>query len=340
MRDIAKYANVSLSTVSRALSGKGYVGEETMQLVLEACEKLNYNHTCITNNMRMKHNIVGVLTADLKNEFNVHVIEGVTNIADQNGYDVIICDAQERAEKEERLVELIKKLPLKALILTPVMDTGNTNYQLIETLENLKIPIVLLDRDLVYSNFDAVFLDNVTGAFDAVKAFINAGHRKIATIAGVTSSLTGKDRITGYRKALYMNGIDVKEEYIQDGKFTEEGGYQAMLNLLNMKEPPTAVLVANVIMMKGCFKALEEQSKKTPDDIAVISFDDLSVDLVDKNLSTISQPMLKMGEAAMKLILERLHHPIHSHRETRHVILLPKLNLRGSEQFCKNRTNN
>lgn len=337
MRDVAKYANVSLSTVSRALSGKGYVGEETMQLVLEACENLNYNHyTHINNSMRMKHNIVGVLTADLKNEFNIHVIEGVTNIADQNGYEVIVCDAQEKSEKEERLVELIKKLPLKALVLTPVMDTQNTNYKLIETLENLKIPIVLVDRDLVYSNFDAVFLDNVTGAFDAVKAFIHAGHKKIATIAGVTSSLTGKDRIAGYRKALYMNGFDAREEYIQDGKFTEEGGYQAMLHLLDMKDPPTAVLVANVIMMKGCFKALEERNKKTPADIAVISFDDLSVELVDKNLSTISQPMLKMGEAAMKLILERLHHPIQSHRETRHVILLPKLNLRGSERFYEN----
>jgi LacI family transcriptional regulator len=335
MRDVAKYANVSLSTVSRALSGKGYVGEETMRLVLDVCEKLNYKHSYITSNMRMKHNIIGFLTADLKNEFNVHLIEGVTNIADQNGFDVIICDAQESAKKEERLVELARKLPLSGLILTPVMDTQNINYKLIEDLENLKIPIVLVDRDLVYSNFDAVFLDNVTAAFDAVKAFINAGHRKIATIAGVPSSLTGKDRIEGYKKALYRNGIEISEDYIQDGKFTEEGGYQAMLNILDMDDPPTAVLVANVIMMKGCFKALEERGKKIPEDIAVISFDDLSIDLIDKNLSTISQPMLKMGEAAMKLIIERLEQPVQGHRETRHVILLPKLNLRGSERLCK-----
>ncbi|NMB43261.1 MAG: LacI family transcriptional regulator, partial [Clostridiales bacterium] len=146
MRDVAKYANVSLSTVSRALSGKGYVGEETMQLVLDACEKLNYKHSFITSNMRIKHNIIGFLTADLKNEFNVHLIEGVTNIADQNGYDVIICDAQENAKKEEKLVELAKKLPLSGLILTPVMDTQNINYKLIEGLEDLKIPIVLVDR--------------------------------------------------------------------------------------------------------------------------------------------------------------------------------------------------
>lgn len=335
MRDVAKYANVSLSTVSRALSGNGYVGEDTMKHVLEACEKLNYRPTNITNNMRMENKIVGVLTADLKNEFNIHIIEGVTNIADQNGYDVLVCDAQESAEKEERLVELIKKLPVKALILTPVMDTKEINYKLIKTLEDLRIPIVLVDRDLVYSNFDAVFLDNVTGAFDAVKAFIMAGHKKIATISGVASSLTGKDRLAGYRKALYMNNIEVREEYIQDGKFTEKGGYQAMLNLLDIDDPPTAVFVANLVMMKGCYKALLERNQKIPDDIAVISFDDISAEQVYKDLSTISQPMIKMGESAMRIIMERLYSPIQNHRETRHVILPPRLNLRGSECFYR-----
>jgi LacI family transcriptional regulator len=335
MRDIAKYANVSLSTVSRALSGNGYIGEETRGLILKACEDLKYKPSYAINNMRMDNNIVGILTADLSNEFNVHIIEGVTNIADQNGFDVVIFDAQEREEKEERLAELLKKLPLKALVFTPVMDTQNINYKLIGTLENLKIPIVLVDRDLIYSNFDAVFLDNAAGASDAVNALINAGHRKIATIAGVESSLTGKDRVVGYRKALHMNGIEVKEEYIQDGKFTMEGGYQAMLRILDMEDPPTAVLVANVTMMNGCYKALEECGKRIPEDIAIISFDDLCAIKIRKELSTISQPMLEMGEAAMKILIERLRYPVQTHRETRHVILLPKLNLRGSERYCK-----
>lgn len=333
MRDVAKSANVSLSTVSRAITGSGYVSEETLELVMKACEELNYKVAPIGSSMRMQSNIIGVLTADLKNEFNVHIIEGATNVADQNQMEILVFDAQEKQDKEKRAVELFQKLPLKALMVTPVMDTQQINYELIAALENLKIPVVLVDRDIPYSNFDAVLLDNVTGAFDGVTAFIKSGHTKIATIAGTASSLTGKDRIIGYKKAMYMNHLHIPEGYIRDGKFTVEGGYQAMCELLDAPEPPTAVFVANVVMMNGCFRALQERSLRVPEDIAIISFDDLNVNRFMNNLSTIAQPMQEMGRTAMNILLERLRYPVRQ-KETRHVILPPKLILRGSEIYC------
>lgn len=332
MRDVAKYANVSLSTVSRVISKKGYVSDDTKKLVMKTCQVLNYKPSFMQNDMRIHTNVVGVLTADLKNEFNIHIIEGITGVADKNGFEILIFDAQENQDREKRAMKLFSKVPLKAVIITPVMDTENINYELITSIESLKIPVVLVDRDIPYANFDAVLLDNVTGAFDGVNALIEMGHRKIATIAGTESSLTGKDRIIGYKKAMYTHNLSVANGYIQDGKFTVEGGYQAMNNLLSHSQPPTAVFVANVVMMHGCYKAIRERKIEVPKDLAIISFDDLCENDNSKNLSTIAQPMWEMGEMAMNILLERLNATVHQ-KETKHVILPAKLILRGSEKY-------
>lgn len=332
MRDVARYANVSLSTVSRVISKKGYVSEETKKLVMKTCKELNYTPAFMQNDMRIHTNVVGVLTADLKNEFNVHIIEGITGVADQKGFEILIYDAQEKQDREKRAMQLFSKVPLKAVIITPVMDTGNINFELIKSIESLKIPVVLVDRDIPYANFDAVLLDNVTGAFDGVHALIENGHRKIATIAGTEASLTGKDRIIGYKKAMFTHNLPIIDGYIQDGKFTAEGGYQAMKKLLEHPQPPTAVFVANVVMMRGCYKAIRERKIEIPRDIAIVSFDDLCGNEDAKNLSTIAQPMGEMGKMAMDILLERLNAPVHQ-KETKHVILPSKLILRGSEKY-------
>ncbi len=331
MRDVAKHANVSLSTVSRVISKKGYVSDETRNLVINSCKELKYKPSFMQNDMRIHTNVIGVLTADLKNEFNVHIIEGITDVADKNGYEVLIFDAQEKQDREKRALALFEKVPFKAVIITPIMDTEKINYELISALEGLRIPVVLVDRDLPYSNFDAVFLDNVTGAFEGTSALIKNGHTKIATVAGTESSLTGKDRIVGYKKAMFMNNLPVPERYIQDGKFTVEGGYEAMKKLLDDPDPPTAVFVANVVMMNGCYRLIQERRMMIPQDIAVISFDDLCGNEIPIKLSTIAQPMWEMGRAAMNILLERLKEP-RRQKETKHVILPPKLILRGSEK--------
>lgn len=332
MRDVAKYANVSLSTVSRVISKKGYVSDDTKNLVMKTCKELNYKPSYMQNDMRIHTNVVGVLTADLRNEFNIHILEGITDVADQNGFEILIFDAQERQDREKRAMQLFSKVPFKAVIITPVMDTENINYELIRSIESLKIPVVLVDRDIPYANFDAVLLDNVTGAFDGVNALIENGHKKIATIAGTESSMTGKDRIIGYKKAMFAHNLPIMDGYIQDGKFTVEGGYEAMKNLLDHQNPPTAIFVANVVMMHGCYKAIRERKIEVPKDMAVVSFDDLCKNENSKNLSTIAQPMWEMGEMAMNILLERLNAPVRQ-KETKHVILPAKLILRGSEKY-------
>ncbi|MEG1516404.1 MAG: LacI family DNA-binding transcriptional regulator, partial [Clostridia bacterium] len=248
MRDIAKFANVSLSTVSRAMTGRGYVSDETYALILEVCRKHGYDTEQKAKRPEEQSRLIGILTADLHNEFNVYVIDGVTEIATAHGYEVIIYDAKENRYREERGLKLFLSLPLAAIAFTPVMCEHAIEPELLARLERMNLPIVLMDRDLEFSKFDAVFVDNVTGACDAIDAFAKCGHRKIATITGTETSKTGAERIAGYKKGLYLNNLPIVPEYIQSGEFTTHGGYLAMKRLMEFTERPTAVFVANSVM--------------------------------------------------------------------------------------------
>lgn len=332
MRDVAKKANVSLATVSRALGGDGYIKADTMELVINACKELGYVPPSKNIGGTAKMNLIGVITADLKNEFNVFLIEGITKIAAQHNYDIIVYDQQENPLRSYSALETFAKLPLSGIILTPVMDTTSLRFEYIGKLEKLKVPLVLVDRDLQYSHFDGVFLDNVHGGFEATMALIRAGHTKIATITGTHSSMTGYDRLAGYRKAMMIQKMELRDSYIKSGEFTIEGGYQSAIELLDMPDPPTAIFVANSVMMKGVARVIRERRLKIPEDIAILSFDDLVNHTSIPNLSVISQPMREMGEKAIEILLGRICEPSHYTHHTIRLILNPSLVLRGSEK--------
>ncbi len=334
MRDIAKLANVSLSTVSRALTGRGYVSDETYNLIIEACRRHGYDIDRAGNRQEERRKLIGVLTADLHNEFNVHVIDGMTEVAEQHGYEVIVYDAKEDQRREERGLRLFLKLPLCAIAFTPVMYEHMIAPELLMQMERMNLPIVLMDRDLEFSKFDAVFVDNVTGACEAVNAFVRCGHRRIATITGPETSKTGAERIGGYKKGLYLNNLPVIPEYIQSGEFAVRGGYLAMKRLMEGANPPTAVFVANSLMMRGCWEYINEMPLSIPEDVAIISFDEIPGD-PHNALSVVAQPMLEIGKIAMSTLLERIGQAPSRKKEIRRTILSPKLHLRGSELLVR-----
>ena len=332
MRNIAKLANVSLSTVSRALSGKGYVSEETYALVLDACQRLGYHAEKRLRQQNNRSNLVGVLTADLHNEFNVHVIDGLTEVAEEHGFDVIIYDAKENHEREDKGLRQLLNLHVAAIAFTPVMYEHTMAPELMMEIERMNIPIVLMDRDLEFLKCDAVFVDNVTGACEAVDAFAHCGHRKIATIAGTVTSKTGVERIVGYKKGLYLNNLPTVSEYIQSGEFTVRGGYLAMKKLMEGSTPPTAVFVANSVMLRGCWEYVNEHSLQVPRDVAIIAFDEIPGN-TPAELSVVAQPMHEIGKIAMNNLLEQMQPALSRKREIRRTILSPRLYLRGSELY-------
>lgn len=337
IKDIAQKAGVSIATVSRVVNGSGYVKEETKELVLKILHELDYTRDYVSKKaLKHKSDIIGVVIPDITNPFFGEVIKGINKVADSEKLNFILCDTDENVDKEISYLEMLKEHNIRGLIITPATDQNEFNRKFLEQLDNMGVPIVLLDRDIKFSHFDAVFLDSIKGAYEAVEALIKEGHEKIAIIAGPTTSKPGRDRVNGYQKALGMNNIPEDERYMFYGDFRMESGYNLTKKILNMKDPPSAIFVSNNMMTIGCIKALFEMNLKVPQDISIVGFDDIDMfNVMNLNISAVSRPTSLMGEAAMKILMERLNEETEDNDIIKKIILPPTLILRGSEKYIK-----
>lgn len=276
---------------------------------------------------------MALVVADINNPFFADIIKGVSKVARQNGYTVFACDTDETVKTELSVLETIQRQAIAGLIITPVSEQANKNAQLLESIQDSEIPVVLVDREVKSANFDGVFIDNYKGAFDGVEALIRAGHRKIGIIAGPATSRPGKDRLKGYLEALRLYGIPVNEAYVQHGDFRWESGYHLAQRLMELEDRPTAIFVSNNLMSIGCVKALTERQMHVPDDVSLLVFDDsVALHAIGQNISVINRSATQMGVEAAKILIEKIQDKAKSvKRIPKKIVLLPKLELRGSE---------
>lgn len=276
---------------------------------------------------------MALVVADINNPFFADIIKGVSKVARQNGYTVFACDTDETVKTELSVLETIQRQAIAGLIITPVSEQANRNAQLLESIQDSEIPVVLVDREVKSANFDGVFIDNYKGAFDGVEALIRAGHRKIGIIAGPATSRPGKDRLKGYLEALRLYGIPVNEAYVQHGDFRWESGYHLAQRLMELEDRPTAIFVSNNLMSIGCIKALTERQMHVPDDVSLLVFDDsVALHAIGQNISVINRSATQMGVEAAKILIEKIQDKAKSvKRIPKKIVLLPKLELRGSE---------
>lgn len=335
IKDIAERAEVSQATVSRVLNNSEFVKDEKKERVLNAIKELNYVPNSLARSLSTnKSNTIGVVVPDVHNPFFGEVIKGIATVADEEDINIILCDTDENMDKEFKALEMLKKQRVQGIIITPTSDKNEFNSEYLETLENMGMPIVLIDRDVKYSNFDGVFLDNINGAFEATNALIKEGHKKIAVIAGPQTSKPGRDRLRGYKKAMLMNKLDVDEKYIFYGDFKQESSYKITKEIINMEDKPTAIFVCNNMMNLGCMKALFEENIKIPEDMALIGFDEIEIlNVLNFKISAVSRPTSEMGRVAMNMFLDKLKNK--EDMQTKRITLSPQLILRGSEKFLK-----
>jgi len=195
-------------------------------------------------------------------------------------------------------------------------------------LQNLGIPIILLDRQSETFEADAVTIDNVSGAYLAVKHLIDLGYERIGMIGGSPHLTTGQERYEGYRKAISASGRKVDEKLIKVGNFKTESGYRLAMEFITSPQPPRAIFVANNLMTLGALRAMREQGVRVPQDIALVGFDDMpwSSELCPP-LTAVSQPTYELGQETVHLLLRRLADP---DAPIRTVTLQPRLVVRES----------
>jgi len=334
IKDIAKLANVSVATVSRVLNDSNRVTEKTKNIVLAVMEENNYMPNEIARSLSKREtNTIGVVVPDINNPFFGKVIKGISSISDKEDLYMLLCDTDENEEKELKFLDMLVRQRIRGLIITPTMNNDEFNPEYMKALAKLNIPIVLIDRDVKYSNFDGVFSDDIEGSYQAVDCLIKEGHEKIAIIAGPITSKPGRDRFRGYTKAIEMNGLAVDDKYVHYGDFKLESGYELTKKILSMKEPPTALFVSNNMMNLGCIKALAELKLEIGKDIGLIGFDEVEMlEIMGINVSVVDRPMERMGVRAMMILKDRLENPKVKEEDVQRIILHPTLKLRGSEK--------
>lgn len=307
IQEVAAYAGVSSATVSRVLNGHPRVSAELRERVLEASRALGYQPNRVARRLRIgssTSDVVGLIISDIENPFFISVVRGVEDVAYANRLSVVLCNTDESPAKQQMYLNVMLAERVGGLIISPA---PGSDYQELDRLRQKGIPIVLLDRRAERYDFDTVQVDNVHGAFMAVSHLIELGHRRIALIGGTAGLTTARDRYEGYRNALEKAGIALDKSLIKQGDYKKASGYQLTLDLMQLREPPRAIFVANNLMTLGTLQALQELRIHVPQDVALVGFDDMpwSGQLCPP-LTAVAQPTYDLGQEAGRLLLRRM----------------------------------
>ena len=215
--------------------------------------------------------------------------------------------------------------------MTPGFGEEKFNETYIKTINNLNIPIILVSADIKFKKLNGVFVDNIKGGFDATNLLIKEGHTKIGIMTGLLSSEPATDRLIGYKKALKENNIPFNNKYIFYGDFKLDKAYELTKNLLEEKDHPTALVICSNMMTIGVIKALKEQNKDIPEDLAIIGFDKIDfLDMVGLNITYMEDYPIELGKASMDMLCDIIRNT--DNIGARRLIIAPQIITKGSEK--------
>jgi DNA-binding LacI/PurR family transcriptional regulator len=304
IRDVARLALVTPTTVSRVLNNSGYVKDETRLRVEKAIAELDYVPTSVGQSLRFKRTrTLGLVISDISSMFWITVIRGAERAASAQDYNLILADTEASEEKERRALDSLVRRQVDGVILMPA--TGGVEP--INFVQRQGIPIVVLDHPVPGASVDVVRCDTEQASYGLVRLLIELGHRRIAMLTGPRDFATAADRADGYRRALQDAGLAVDETLIHYGRFQPESGYDMAARLLELPDRPTAVATGNDFIALGAIKAFRDAGLSVPSDISMVTFDVAPENLVvDPFFTSALQPGSLMGEQAAELLIRRL----------------------------------
>ncbi|HHW48115.1 MAG TPA: LacI family transcriptional regulator [Clostridiaceae bacterium] len=304
LKDIAEHLNVSVSTVSRVINGKGRVGKETRERVLEAIKELNYQPNEIARSLkRQSSRTIGVIVPDISNAFYANIIKGIEKVARENEKSIIVCNSDENITLEEEYVQLLAQKQVIGLIVASV----GGNAEVFKQYRQHGLPIVFIDNlPKIEDNYDFVAIDNYKASYKLAEHLIEQGYRKFAIITGPLNQSTASERQEGFIKCLKDNGIEINYKFIASGEFKLESGYSIMKKWLKGIDKPMALFAANNFIAYGAIKAINEEGLKIPEDIAVVCFDAVDVTgLIKPQITSVNQPAFDIGTIAANIIIRK-----------------------------------
>jgi LacI family transcriptional regulator len=324
--DVAKRAGVAPVTVSRVINNADNVSPATRERVQCAIEELGYVPSGVAQSLRSKRTrSLALVVPDITNAFWTTVARGVEDAAQSHDYSVLLCNTDENLAKQLRYLDVVVGQRVDGVIIAPY-DSDRHN---LGKLPDRNIPTVIIDRYIVGWDVDTVTGDSVSGARALVQHLIRLGHERIAMITGAAETSTAADRVTGYHFALAEAGIPIDPHLIKFGEFRAESGEYLTYQVLDEEPRPTAIFAANNAIAMGVVDALEKCGLRTPQDVALVVFDDLpNTSHFFPFFTVVVQPAYDVGVNAAQLLFSRLD--AEASLQPRHVVLPTRLIIRHS----------
>ncbi|MFK3811757.1 LacI family DNA-binding transcriptional regulator [Bacillus halotolerans] len=298
--DVAKEANVSISTVSKVLNNTGNISEKTKNRIWKVIEELQYQPSVVTSARKMMKTI-GLLIPDIANPFMAELARAVEDSGRKKDFSVIICSTDNHSLREEEYITMLKQKHVDGIIVA----TGLKNSQAIRELIESDMPVVMLSRDIPHLPVDTVVADDFKGGYEAAVHLAHLGHANIAVIAEKINNTSIKNRVIGFKEGLRVSGIQIDESAILDCPYDLSASKDISLKLLNQKHRPTAVFVTTELLALGVLQAARQLHISIPSSLSLIGFDNsILAKISDPQLTTIAQPTEEMGEKAIELLMD------------------------------------
>lgn len=324
MKDIARLAQVSTSTVSHVINGSRFVSDEIHEKVMRIVAELNYTPSAVARSLKVRETkTIGLLVTATNNPFFAEVMAGVEQYCQQHQYNLIIATTGGDAKRLQQNLQTLMHKQVDGLLLM----CGDSRFQADIEL-TISLPLVVMDWWFTELNADKILENSALGGYFATKALIDAGHRKIGIITGNLKKSVAQNRLQGYKNALSEAKIALNPHWIVESHFDFEGGVLGIQSLLTQSSRPTAVFCCSDTIAVGAYQAIQQQGLRIPQDLSIMGYDDIELArYLSPPLSTICQPKAELGKLAVEALLQRIKNPNENYRT---LVLEPTCILRGS----------
>lgn len=326
IKDVALKAKVSTTTVSHVVNRTRFVSDKVRQEVESAIRELNYVPSAVARSLKSNSTkTIGMLIPNCSNPYFAEIVRSVEDHCFGAGYTLILCNTDDEPHRQSAYLQVLSEKRIDGMI---IISTGE-DKDLLRLLQGLPIPTVLLDREIDEVNCDLVETAHLQGGLMATEHLIGLGHQRIACLAGPANLNSSAQRIEGWRTALANAGLASESaDLLWHSDFSSQGGFSTMQAILASPLAPTAVFVCNDLMSIGALSAAHQAGVQIPQQMSLIGFDDIELaKFASPALTTIAQPKLRIGIAAVDMVLERIQG---GRIQARQVILQPELIVRNS----------
>jgi DNA-binding LacI/PurR family transcriptional regulator len=304
IKDIARLAKTSHSTVSRALRDSPLVKAATAAKIRRIAEESGYAPSAAARSLVTRRtNSVGVVVTSITDPFEAEVVRGIEDSAEERGFSVLLADSNGDPDREVRAVGLLEERRVDGIVVT----SSRVGALYLQVLSRMRVPIVLLNSHHPSEFVHSVMIANAEASREVTRYLIQMGHRRIAYLGDRFGDQSDGERFAGYRRALNEAHVPFANELVVRGDGKPEGGVRAMSDLLALVRPPTAVVCYNDLTALGAMREARVHGLDVPADISIVGFDDLFfAEYTQPPLTTVRQPARQMGRLAMETLLQLL----------------------------------